>query len=231
MALRKYSIICLATLLVVSSLIAGNSSGTLTDAKPSVPVFSLGLSNGLIDITIQNQKLILTTGNESIYYNIRVKDHFGDQWTELYTLYSTTMSIERGTIPIQSNEKYTILPCPVLPYPQNTTVDFQVQAMYGHYYVQEPASHSPFVPDIVAFNIVSESGWSSTQTITIPLPSPSVTESPPNFGPTSSPEPTIGELALALASVAIGISILCVVVLLFYVRHLKIKIATADKKS
>lgn len=223
--LRGYVIVCLAVLLAVSSLLLVQASGALTVAKPSVPKFTLELDNGAIAIEIQNQQLIPTRDNESIYYNVRVKDHFGDQWTELYTLYSTTMSIERGTIPIQSDEKYTILPCPVLPYPQNTTVDFQVQAMYGHYYMQEPASHSPFVPDIVAFNIISESGWSSTQTITIPLPTPSVTESPPNFGPTSSPEPTIGELALALASVAIGISILCVVVLLFYVRHLKIKIA------
>jgi hypothetical protein len=207
----------------MSSIYAATSSGALTVAKPSIPNFTLELNNSVIEITIKNQQLILTTDNESLYYNVRVKDHFGDQWTELYTINSLDFPNVKGTIPIQSDAQYTILSCPAINYPLNTTVDFQVQAMYGHYYMQTPANQSPFVPDTVAFGVFAngESGWSSTQTMTIFSYSQSPTESPPNFGPTSSTEPNIGELALTLASVAIGLSVFCVIILLFYVRHLR----------
>lgn len=86
----------------------------------------------------------------------------------------------KGTIPIQSDSQATVLYYSISDYPQNTELDFQVIAMYGEYYSQEPASHDPLVPSQTVFGILAdgESGWSGTQTITIPATSTSISPTP-----------------------------------------------------
>ena len=130
----------------------------------------------------------------------------------------------KGTIPIQSDSQYTVLEYPTW-YPQGTQLDFQVIAMYGVYFLSEPASHSPFVPNFTYFGVPADgqSEWSPTQTVIIPNsanPSPTL----PNLGPTASPIPDIVELAITLASIAIVISVFCVILLLLYVRQLRRKL-------
>jgi hypothetical protein len=180
----KYLSIYLVAILATTILLIVLPSDALTVAKPSVPIFTLELGNGFIEIKIQNQQLILTADNESLYYNIRVKTHLSDQWVELYSINSPDLPTLKGTIPIQSDSQYTILTYSTASYSSDTQLDFQAQAMYGHYYIQEPGSQSPFVPDIIAFGVFAdgESGWSDTQTITIPStiisPSPTVPEFP-----------------------------------------------------
>jgi hypothetical protein len=71
-------------------------------------------------------------------------------------------------------------------YSQGIELDFQVIAMYGYYYTQEPASHDPFVPSQTVFGVIAdgESGWSPTQTLTIGQNSA-----------TTTPTPTVPELS------------------------------------
>jgi hypothetical protein len=155
-------------------------------SKPSVPQFSLTVSGAsTVQITITNQPLILTLNNESLYYNVRVKQHTEQNWTELYTNNNPDIIALKGTIPIQSNSNITVLTYSNSDNQKLVQLDFQVEAMYGYYFTQEPASHDPFVPSQSAFGILAdgESGWSPIQSITIPAntslsPTPTVPEFP-----------------------------------------------------
>ena len=158
--------------------------------KPSVPQFTLNLiDSSNIQIIIENQPLILTLSNESLYYNIGVKEHNSDNWIELYTNNRPDLPTLKGTIPIQSDSQNTTLDYPTYGYSKGTELDFQTIAMYGYYYIQEPASHDPLVPSQTAFGVLAdgESGWSPTQTITIPASSnlPTSTPTVPEFPITS----------------------------------------------
>jgi hypothetical protein len=152
-----------------------------TITKPSVPQFTLNLIGlSQVQIIIENQPLVLTMSNESLYYNIRVKEHNSDNWTELYTNNRPDLPILKGTIPIQSDSQNTTLDYSAYGYYQGAELDFQVIAMYGHYYTQESASHDPLVPSQTVFSVLAdgESGWSSTQTLTIGQNSATTTPSP-----------------------------------------------------
>jgi hypothetical protein len=208
----------------VLSIIAVAHAQT-TISKPSVPEFSLEFisqtinvapsfsinpytgenvtypgyqtQNNTIQIKIQNQLFIPIIGNETLYYNARVKGHFEDEWTEIYRYESTSPGtiVSSGTLPPQSKTQFTMLSYPAMGYPEYSQLDFQVEALIGIYTTSEPASHDPFVPPFTTFGIIAggESGWSKTQTITIPEPSPSpVTIPSPSPSPTQEPttEPT-----------------------------------------
>lgn len=188
----KAYIALLVCAFLASCIVVTGAYAQTTITRPSVPQFTLRAVNGyLVELTIQNQPLVLTMDNESLYYDVRVKGHLEEKWTELYTYNDPDLVILKGTIPPQSDSQYTVLYCP-----EYGQVDFQVEAMYGVYLTQEPASHDPFLHSIIAFNILAdgESGWSNTQTITIPeanTPSPIPTQSPsPSPTPTPSQPPT-----------------------------------------
>jgi hypothetical protein len=151
------------------------------------------VENKSIEITIKNQPFTPYTdadGNEiNIYYNVRVKGHFGQDWTELYSPYSD--SVRGGYYgsysksPVQSSSEYTVLSLSA-DYPDGAQVDYQVNAHAGYY-----TDYWPYVGVggfIWLFN-GEFSGWSNTQTITIgesqtPTPSPTTT-------PTQTPSPVI----------------------------------------
>jgi hypothetical protein len=175
------SILVLIITMSIVTLLIAKPSFAESITKPSVPQFTLKLVDAsVVQITIQNQPLVLTLENESLYYNVRVKGHLEDKWTELYTLNNLDQLTLKGTIPIQSNSSTTVLSYSISGYPQNTEEDFQVIAMYGDYITSEPASHDPFVPSFTSFGIIAdgESGWSPTQTITVPAFSVSPSSTP-----------------------------------------------------
>ncbi len=213
---KSYSLILIVCLLV-SSLIMIKLAFATSITKPSVPQFTLkviGVSE--VQITIQNQPLVLTMNNESLYYNVRIKAHSEENWTEQYAYNSLDDSTSKGTIPSQSNSQYTLLNCSVISYPENTQVDFQVEAMYGVYSVQEPASKDPFVPAFTEFSILAdgESGWSNTQTISI-LVKVSLSPTPTCISPTSTPTLTSisnSELLLTTTITLVVIALLLAVI-------------------
>jgi len=135
------------------------------------------VENKSIEITIKNQPFTPFThqnGYEiNLYYNVRSKGHFGDDsdWRELYSRYKDPSSAN----PVQSNFEYTILSVSA-DYPVDSRVDFQVEAIVGHYY--DELAGRPILP-LYVLEVDESSGWSNTQTITI------------GEFQTTSPEPTI----------------------------------------
>jgi hypothetical protein len=174
----------------------------ITNTEPGYHV-----QNRTIDLTIENQPYpAIINGNESfVYFNVRIKGHFGQDWTELYPYYSDS--------PVQSKDsEYTVISIPNN-YQVGDQIDIQVQAAIG-YKIVTLIGHPP-IPNVytrsVSFQHTS-SDWSNTQTITIeeiPTPSPE-----PQSTPTPSNEPQqIGQevilgLAITAAVLAVGLGLL-----------------------
>ena len=146
--------------------------------KPSVPEFSVKLVNETIEVKIKNQSFVPyydTNGgwNISLYYNIRMKEHSEQNWTNLYLI---------EDVPTQSDSAYTILSYPksdentnsyilgdkIWSLPFGSKVEFQVEAMIGYVHrVYNPNATSQL--EIYPYVFTDEtSGWSDTRTITIP---------------------------------------------------------------
>jgi hypothetical protein len=123
------------------------------------------VKNKSIEITITNQPLSPYTdvdGYEvNLYYNIRVKGHFGEEWTAP-TSFQGYNPISR--IPVYSSSGYTVVTCSAN-YPDYAQLDFQVEAFAGHNYWDSIPGHPLGIYS--AFKVDATSGWSETQTITI----------------------------------------------------------------
>jgi hypothetical protein len=186
-----------ANLLLVNPIVAQS-------IKPSVPDFSVQLlgtpydvpttysvdpytgqtvthegyhvENRTIEIKILNQPV---SDGYCLYYNIRVKGHFGQVWTERYS-YSIVTYFDDATVktssqylriwncPMQSNEQYTIITFPS-EYDPTSVLDIQVEAILGKltqayelWHPQFPQYGGDYVP---AVKLVDVSGWSGTYTI------------------------------------------------------------------
>jgi len=149
----------------------------LAITKPSVPEFTVELVDEsyqvnlrTIEVKIANQPFTPYTDSDGrnidFYYNIRLKEHDKENWTEAYNA---------EEMPTQSNSAYTIIDynsegnyafileptSKSLEVTPNSQVDFQVEAMIGYIYEEST--------DLRSWAFAGErSGWSSTQTITIP---------------------------------------------------------------
>jgi hypothetical protein len=129
------------------------------------------VENKTIDITITNQPHISVFAPEeyaiSLYYDIRFKGHFGDNWTELYGY-----DEEENLLLPATNSTYTSISIPQSNYPSDAQVDFQTRVINGTF-----TSYPRYT--IFGYWTYQASGWSNTQTIIIPATS------------TSSPTPTL----------------------------------------
>jgi hypothetical protein len=166
---------------------------------------------------VQNTSIVITIINQpysysyngttyNLYYNVRFKGHFGQDWTELYPVTNEVQGASFGnslyvysTSPSESNSDYIVLSYPVganaiYPFTQllpDSQVDFQVEAIVGDVsqvfipdiYDNMPISAGTFV-QVIDFDISSD--WSNTQTITIPASSTTTSTSP-------TPTPTVPE--------------------------------------
>lgn len=135
------------------------------------------VENLTIQITITNQPFSYSSNDTTyhLYYNVRVKGHFGQDWKEKYAWerYATPSTKAKYVSgPIQSDSEHTIVLLSASGYPVDTQLDIQVQAVVGHdswVFVNDhplapyPIGHSE---PAVAFDVASN--WSSTQTLTIP---------------------------------------------------------------
>lgn len=170
-------------------------------------------------MTIENQPFVPyydeeSEWNISFYYNIRMKGSYSEDWIELYR--------PSDGYPHQSDIEYTVISlgtlggtglalktsAKMIDVPSGGQVDFQVEAMIGYVHrsgvTAIPGSGWTFTGE--------KSGWSSTQTITIPAsstPPPSPTPLPEQITePTRPPEPQsepfpIVPVAALLASVVV----------------------------
>jgi len=143
---------------------------------------SIHVKNMTIHVTINNQPLSHSFNGVTyhLYYNVRFKGHFGKDWSEtpsVVTLnsspsnFSEYISLHSSRLSEQSSAQYTTFSFSANDYPPNAPIDFQVEAVMGHdsqaWVPDEPFAYNPahYYP-AVAFD--ETSGWSSTQTITIP---------------------------------------------------------------
>jgi hypothetical protein len=222
---------------VASSLILTESAFAQSIPKPFVPEFSLifvdasydvptthtidpytgqditnqGYHVNKIDLVmiIQNQPLVYQY-NGSFLYNIHVKGHYAQNWTQLYlndelpiaNASSTQTSITIGSLGDVFGKNGLIKDYDLM-VPSGGQEDFQVQAMIGGFFATGIFGHRAFQGE--------SSGWSNTQTITIPASSTS-----------PSPTPTVPEFPLlAILSLFFVITLTSVLILTFGKRKNK----------
>ena len=146
------------------------------------------VENYTIDVTIKNPPLV-EEDTADFYYNVRVKGHFAENWINLYMmgegptlskLDSTVISYQ--LIPTQPDQGYTLANS-ISGLPPNSQLDFQVEAMSGYWSRTTEFASQHFT--------AQESGWSNTQTITIPESTPTGTATTsPTVTPQETPVPT-----------------------------------------
>ena len=141
--------------------------------KPSVPEFTVKLVNGTIEVKVKNQPFVSyydTSINWTIdlYYNIRIKGNFSENWIELYLIEEVpTSSYSEYTVLSYSpiGENSYILGNRMIDFPAGSKVDFQVEAMIGYVHrVYNPnwTNQLEMYPYVFTGKT---SGWSATRTI------------------------------------------------------------------
>jgi hypothetical protein len=165
------------------------------------------VDNITVELSIKNQPFDYSANGLTyhLYYNVRTKPHFVEDWTELYPVADSPNSpydwdnkswsySKYVFAPSESNSDFTILSLPA-DYPSNAQVDFQVEAIVGHdsqfWFIQHPLApeYGGYYEPAIAYDTTS--GWSDTQTLTIgesqmSTPSPATTPTPT---PTPAPTP------------------------------------------
>ncbi len=130
------------------------------------------VENRTIELIIDNQPFNAYSDAHGsypfLYYNVREKGHFAENWTEIYNPDNDYL--------IKSNSDYTVLSFGV-PFEGSGQIDYQVEALVGGIFRNSPQFASGYHFEGVA------SGWSPTQTVTIPASSvsPSPTSTVPEL--------------------------------------------------
>jgi hypothetical protein len=128
---------------------------------------------------VRNETIVFTIKNQhfsNLFYNIRYKGHFGDDWTGYYSYYDYSS----GDLVPQSNSGYTVITIPAFyPFVNGAEIDFQVQAVL-YQYVEVFVSDYTFAPNLGGhyedrFTFSGTSGWSKMQTMTFPAILPNIT--------------------------------------------------------
>ena len=166
------------------------------------------VENRSIEIKIKNQPA------SNLFYNIRYKGHFGESWNELYSYDNSAYST--GSLLPQSSSEYTVLSIPA--FSPGAQLDFQVEALSWHYIEVWVADH-PMMPGSEELGhyeskltLQSTSGWSNTQSLTIPAPLPSPTLEPsispkPDTVPCQEPFPTVPVVAFVASAIVVSVGI------------------------
>ena len=202
---------------------------TVTNPSQHIEARTIQIKIKSVDFTpfeIQNNSNTYTV---NLQYNIRWKGQFGTDWHTLFNPYA-------GFLSMDNDADYTVLSynCSYSPddglnfngfiIPVNATVEFQVEALVGyihHIYTNPGDPYGKYVFE------GQTSGWSNTQTITIPngsssvTPAPSSTNSQSSTTPTLPPETISDNSTTILLSIVIATLVISVILLLMYVRHLK----------
>jgi hypothetical protein len=133
-----------------------------------------------IEVKIKNQPFTpyydeSSGWNIQFYYNIRIKGHYSEDWIELYRAsdgYPTQSDSQYTIISyVLGENEDTVLGTKMIEFPAYAQVDFQVEAMIGY------TAAVPTVPCSVWKFFGETSGWSETQIISFPTPSPAPTPS------------------------------------------------------
>ncbi len=204
------------------------------------------IANKTIEVTIKNQPFepyfipYYDTGRGwyiSLYYNVHAKVHHEENWINIY-LHEDIPYLSEN-VPSKSVSEYTVLSYnsyqpisentyimggKMIEFPPGSQIDFQVEALAGYIQrISNPISTSQL--DMYPYVFTGESsGWSSTQTITIPYSS----NSTPTPIDTANPTDTISiddSITLLLTSlvliVAVGSLFALIAAILVFRTHRK----------
>jgi hypothetical protein len=163
--MNRRLVLLLILILTASSLVVVKPIHSST-TKPSVPEFTVKfvnasysvtttnpytgvnetqqIGNNSVEVTIKNQRFDHSYNGLSyhIYFDIRTKPHFSDNWTEVYPLENSTSSYNGdGTFsyaeyispdsPTQSNSSYTVISFPVVPTELYQASGYDIQRYYS----------------------------------------------------------------------------------------------------
>jgi hypothetical protein len=149
------------------------------------------VDNRTIEVTIKNQQFtsyqIDSQHTIFLFYNVSSRGHYGGEWG-YYPSGSYGRNSDAVTRIVQSTSDYTVVSFKA----PNTEgqVDYRVQAQIGYYTEYQEFIAVPGAPFSHYIFTGEESGWSSTQTISIP--GGSASSSPTQtVAPTSSPKNTV----------------------------------------
>jgi hypothetical protein len=203
-----------------------------------IQTYGSHVDNRTVVITIKNEPF--TPFNDSngntinLFYNIRYKGTFGQDWTEMYggertVWYNYDDSDNNYGYRIQnyaSQNTIVVMSSPA----QQGQMDIQVEALKG--YTNRTIIQGHIFMSVVGYTFYGEeSGWSNTQTITLgesqtPTPSPATTPTPtpPIFPPTPSPTPepplTQGQLKIIVGlSIAVAVTGAGVGLLIYLIKR------------
>jgi hypothetical protein len=179
----------LVLILSVSSLIMVESASTQQISKPSVPKFSLSLEDKGIKVSIVNQPFTPYSKDDNLiklYYGIRLKEHSANDWTYYYphsALFEASST--QLTIISYSLDRNSGADAKLSRSNAGSQMDFEVEALIGYYFTQfNPSNPMPSPDEKFHYFFDGESsGYSNSQTITIP-------EISPTTSPTPNPTPT-----------------------------------------
>lgn len=133
----------------------------------TIPHEGYHVENKSIEVWIKNPAFTPYSNDEeqevNLYYNVRVKGHFEEEWTTP----STILESDSATNIQPSSSEYTVLSLRIL-YPPNAQVDFQVEAFLAHLEIYE--SEARLIPPATGLEVDESSGWSNTYTLTISEP-------------------------------------------------------------
>jgi hypothetical protein len=205
-----------------------------TISRPSVPEFTVeAFSSQLsqtVQISIKNQPFtpyqITENGSPqeiNLYYNIRYRTNPSSEWS-YYHLYNGSSD---GNLKADYGSQYTIRSIDLTHVPSGSQVDFQVEALVGY----QQGVIQPFsTPRII---VGQSSGWSNTQTATIPETSTSPTPtSPTTSTPTSTPiSPDTNSDSITLPLSTFTAIIVIVVVIAFLALALSILALRKQRKT
>lgn len=169
---------------------------------------NIHMENKSIEVMIKTQPFVpyidLDGNNVSLYYNVRSKGHYGNNWNNYRSFVEgypasnsdyTVLTFELGSDWLGSNSYNG----KIGEIPDGSLIDFQIEALIGYYnesLVPIYPGHA-LSPMTAVFTFNGEtSDWSNTQTITIPVASASPSASPtststPTSSPSSSESPAI----------------------------------------
>lgn len=170
-SISKWVLLLLVVILTASSLTMVESANAQSIPKPSVPEFTVEfvnasysvtttnpytganetqqISNNSIKITINNQPF--DNSNNQIYYNVRAKPHFTENWTEIYPIQNRTSSYnEDGTFSYvqyinadsssRSSSSYTTIAFAVVATEYYSESGYDIQ----RYYAGEPGQEGRY---------------------------------------------------------------------------------------
>jgi hypothetical protein len=203
-----------------------------------IQTYGSHVDNRTVVITIKNEPFTPFTdsnGNTiNLFYNVRYKGTFGQDWTEMYggertVWYNYDDPDNNYGYKIQnyaSQNTVVVMASPA----QQGQMDIQVEALQG--YTNRTTIDGHIFFSVVGYTFYGEeSGWSSTQTIAIggsqtPTPSPETTPTPtpPNFGPTSPPEheplltPELLKIIVGV-SLAVAVTIAGLGLLIYFIKR------------